>query len=159
MENSNAEDHETDGELHIHSCFLHAISLILLYRSAFTSWDSQLVLEGSISTKFSQGVKIVYFGALIPTMVYFIIFYIMAASRPRISQGLLIASQNTTPRLTPPGSPHSLSSSVSPKRTSRPLSPRRHSISFATTRGMFDDRSSFSSMPSSHHNSMGYDTG
>ncbi|KAK3011356.1 hypothetical protein RJ639_012065 [Escallonia herrerae] len=77
------------------------------------------------------------------------------ASRPRISPGLLLASQTTTPRLTPPGSPPILSATVSPTRTSKPASPRRHSISFATTRGMFDDRPSvFSSVPSSQHNSM-----
>lgn len=80
-------------------------------------------------------------------------------SRPPIAQGLLIASQTSTPRLTPPGSPPSKSSSASPKVTSRPLSPRRHSISFAGTRGMFDGRASFSSVPSSHHSSMGYDSG
>uniref|UniRef100_A0A5B6YN85 At4g15545-like C-terminal domain-containing protein n=1 Tax=Davidia involucrata TaxID=16924 RepID=A0A5B6YN85_DAVIN len=76
------------------------------------------------------------------------------ASRPCISQGLLLASQTSTPRLTPPGSPPSLSTSVSPTRTSKPVSPRRHSISFSTTRGMFDDRSSVYSMPSSQQSSM-----
>lgn len=80
-------------------------------------------------------------------------------SRPPIAQGLLIASQTSTPRLTPPGSPPSRSLSASPKVTSRPLSPRRHSISFAGTRGVFDGRASFSSVPSSHHSSMGYDSG
>ncbi|XP_061367984.1 uncharacterized protein At4g15545 [Gastrolobium bilobum] len=64
------------------------------------------------------------------------------AIRPRVPHNLLLASQNTTPRITPPGSPPSLSASVSP---------RRHSISFSTSRGMYDDRSSmFSSMPLSH---------
>ncbi|KAA8527518.1 hypothetical protein F0562_034767 [Nyssa sinensis] len=77
------------------------------------------------------------------------------ASRPRISQGLLLASQTNTPRLTPPGSPPILSASVSPIRTSKPGSPRRHSISLSTTRGMFDDRSSvYYSMPSSQHSSI-----
>ncbi|KAH7522438.1 hypothetical protein FEM48_Zijuj07G0138400 [Ziziphus jujuba var. spinosa] len=65
--------------------------------------------------------------------------------RPRISPGLLLASQTTTPRFTPPGSPPSLSASVSPTRTSKPVSPRRHSMSFSTSRGMYDDRSSISS--------------
>ncbi|XP_057475142.1 uncharacterized protein At4g15545-like [Actinidia eriantha] len=75
--------------------------------------------------------------------------------RPRVAHGLLLASQTTTPRFTPPGSPPSLSASVSPTRTSKPTSPRRQSISFATTRGMFDDRSSvFSQVPSSQHSSM-----
>ncbi|KAF3457281.1 hypothetical protein FNV43_RR01938 [Rhamnella rubrinervis] len=64
------------------------------------------------------------------------------ASRPRISPGLLLASQTTTPRFTPPGSPPSLSASVSPTRTSKPVSPRRHSMSFSTSRGMSDDGSS-----------------
>ncbi|XP_027916927.1 uncharacterized protein At4g15545 isoform X1 [Vigna unguiculata] len=65
-----------------------------------------------------------------------------AAPRPRVPQNLLLASQGSTPRITPPGSPPSLSASVSPTRTSKPVSPRRHSVSFSTTRGMFDDRSS-----------------
>ncbi|KAF5465576.1 hypothetical protein F2P56_015567 [Juglans regia] len=83
------------------------------------------------------------------------------ASRPRISHGLLFASQTVTPRLTPPGSPPSLSASVSPTRTSLPVSPRRRSTSFSGSRGMFDDRSSaYSSMHSSHHGSLsGSDTG
>ncbi|XP_019437373.1 PREDICTED: uncharacterized protein At4g15545 isoform X2 [Lupinus angustifolius] len=73
------------------------------------------------------------------------------AIRPRVPYNLLLASQTTTPRLTPPGSPPSLSTSVSPMRTSKPVSPRRHSISFSTSRGMYDDRSSvFSSVSSSH---------
>ncbi|KAL2530411.1 Uncharacterized protein Fot_23012 [Forsythia ovata] len=74
---------------------------------------------------------------------------------PRVSRGLLLASQTSTPRLSPPGSPPSLSASVSPSRTPKPVSPRRHSISFSTTRGFYDDRSSgFSSMPSSQHSSL-----
>ncbi|KNA24902.1 hypothetical protein SOVF_011360 [Spinacia oleracea] len=68
-------------------------------------------------------------------------------SRPRISPGLLLASQTNTPRLTPPGSPPTLSASVSPSKTSKPASPRRHSVSFSTTRGMLD------SLPSSTHSS------
>ncbi|GAB4851200.1 hypothetical protein Ancab_030494 [Ancistrocladus abbreviatus] len=56
------------------------------------------------------------------------------ASRPRISQGLLLASQTSTPRLTPPGSPP-ISASVSPSRTSEPASPRRRSISFSSYEG------------------------
>ncbi|XP_043710970.1 uncharacterized protein At4g15545-like isoform X2 [Telopea speciosissima] len=77
------------------------------------------------------------------------------ASRPHTSQGLLLASQSSTPRLTPPGSPPSLSASVSPTIISKPVSPRRHSISFSSTRGMLDDRSAiFSSVPPSHHSSM-----
>ncbi|KAI5349631.1 PREDICTED: At4g15545 [Prunus dulcis] len=72
------------------------------------------------------------------------------AERPRISPGLLLASQTSTPRFTPPGSPLVYSASASPTRTSKPVSPKRYSMSFATSRGMFDDRSS---MPSSHHSS------
>ncbi|KAA3485326.1 PH-response transcription factor pacC/RIM101 isoform 2 [Gossypium australe] len=68
---------------------------------------------------------------------------IMAASRPGIPQ--LLASQTSTPRLTPPGSPPSVSGSASPTRTSMPVSPRKHSVSFSTSRGMFDDRPSMSS--------------
>ncbi|KAI4345518.1 hypothetical protein L6164_012633 [Bauhinia variegata] len=65
-------------------------------------------------------------------------------ARPRVPHYLLLASQTSTPRITPPGSPPSLSASVSPSRTPKPLSPRRHSISFSTSRGMHDDRSSVS---------------
>ncbi|XP_008809285.2 uncharacterized protein At4g15545 [Phoenix dactylifera] len=51
---------------------------------------------------------------------------------------VLLTSRGSTPRLTPPDSP-----------------PRRHSISFSTTRNLFDERSSiFSSLPSSHHHSL-----
>lgn len=64
------------------------------------------------------------------------------ASRPRISPGLLLGSQTSTPRLTPPGSPPS----VSPSKTPKPTSPRRHSVSFSTSRGIFDSsHGSFSS--------------
>lgn len=67
------------------------------------------------------------------------------APKPSLSASLPLVSQTTTPRLTPPGSPPILSASGTPKTTSRPISPRRHSVSFATTRGMFDDtRSSIS---------------
>nr|CAD1844553.1 unnamed protein product [Ananas comosus var. bracteatus] len=48
------------------------------------------------------------------------------------------------------------------KAYSSRLPPRRHSISFATARNMFDERSSiFSSLPTSHHSSMTspFDTG
>ncbi|KAH7842914.1 hypothetical protein Vadar_010571 [Vaccinium darrowii] len=77
------------------------------------------------------------------------------APRPRVSQGLLLVSQTSTPRFTPSVSPPSLSASVSPTRTSKPPSPRRHSISISTARGMHDDTSSvFSSAPSSQHSSM-----
>lgn len=76
----------------------------------------------------------------------------MAALRPRIAQGLLLASQTSTPRFTPPGSPPIQSASVSPTRTPKPVSPRRHSISFSTSRGMFDDRSSV--FASSQHSSV-----
>ncbi|XP_075521712.1 uncharacterized protein At4g15545 [Primulina tabacum] len=82
--------------------------------------------------------------------------------RPRVSQGLLLASQTSgTPRFTPPGSPPSLSASVTPTRTPKPLSPRRHSVSFTAARGFFDDKSSsLSSMPSSKYGLMsGLDTG
>ncbi|KAF2287769.1 hypothetical protein GH714_002646 [Hevea brasiliensis] len=75
-------------------------------------------------------------------------------SRTGISRSILLASQTSTPRFTPPGSPPSFSASVSPTRTSKPVSPRRHSMSFSTSRGMPDDRSSiFSSLPSGQHGS------
>lgn len=65
-------------------------------------------------------------------------------ARPRVSHNLLLASQSSTPRITPPGSPPSVSASVSPKTRSKPVSPRRHSISFSTI-----DRSSFFSSTAS----------
>ncbi|XP_048136162.1 uncharacterized protein At4g15545 isoform X2 [Rhodamnia argentea] len=75
--------------------------------------------------------------------------------RPGMSHGFLLASQTSTPRLTPPGSPPSLSASVSPARTSKPGSPRWNAMSFSTSRGMFDERSSiFSSLPPGHHGSI-----
>ncbi|KAI3690574.1 hypothetical protein L2E82_48685 [Cichorium intybus] len=77
-----------------------------------------------------------------------------ASKPPRISPSLLLASQTTTPRLTPPGSPPTLSASASPTRTPKPVSPRRHSISVTSTRA-YDDRSSvFSSATSSPYGSM-----
>ncbi|KAK9065573.1 hypothetical protein SSX86_014974 [Deinandra increscens subsp. villosa] len=76
------------------------------------------------------------------------------ASRPRISPSLLLASQTSTPRLTPPGSPPTLSASASPTRTPKPVSPRRHSIAVPSARG-FDGKSSvFSSASSSPYASM-----
>ncbi|KAL9410427.1 hypothetical protein AB3S75_044231 [Citrus x aurantiifolia] len=76
------------------------------------------------------------------------------SSRPGISHGFVLASQTSTPRLTPPGSPPSLSASISPTKTPKPVSPRRHSISFSTSRGMFDDRSSILSSARSSHSSI-----
>ncbi|KAI3828478.1 hypothetical protein L1987_02579 [Smallanthus sonchifolius] len=77
------------------------------------------------------------------------------ASRPRISPSLLLASQTSTPRLTPPGSPPTLSASASPTRTPKPVSPRRHSIAISSARGGFDGKSSvFSSTSSSPYGSM-----
>ncbi|KAK7359659.1 hypothetical protein VNO77_01621 [Canavalia gladiata] len=64
------------------------------------------------------------------------------ASKSGPTHNLLLASQSNTPRITPPGSPPSLSASVSPTRTSKPVSPMRHSISFSISRGKYDDRSS-----------------
>lgn len=94
-------------------------------------------------------------------MSHYVIMFVLvtaAESRPRISQTLLLASQTTTPRLTPPGSPP-LSGATSPLRTSKPVSPKRHSMSFSTSRGFFEDRSSMSSTPLSSHSSIGSDAG
>lgn len=77
------------------------------------------------------------------------------AYRRGSSQGPLLASYNSTPRLTPPISPPTLSATASPTRRSKPGSPRRHSISFASSRGVFEERTSvFSSLPPSHHSSI-----
>ncbi|CAK7332919.1 unnamed protein product [Dovyalis caffra] len=80
------------------------------------------------------------------------------ARRSGISQ-ILRASQTSTPRLTPPGSPPSFSASVSPTRTSKSVSPKRHSMSFSVARSMDDRSSVFSSLPPSQHSSMSSDTG
>ncbi|XP_010548899.1 PREDICTED: uncharacterized protein At4g15545 [Tarenaya hassleriana] len=64
--------------------------------------------------------------------------------KPALPSSFPLVSQNSTPRLTPHGSPPTLSASATPTRTSRPLSPKRHAMSFSTSRGMYDDRSSFS---------------
>ncbi|GJX66817.1 putative WAT1-related protein, partial [Tanacetum coccineum] len=78
-----------------------------------------------------------------------------ASSRPRISQSLLFASQTSSPWLTPPETPPTLSASASPTRTPPPVSPRRHSFSAAPTSGTFYDRSSvYSSANSSPYASM-----
>ncbi|XP_023737156.1 uncharacterized protein At4g15545 isoform X1 [Lactuca sativa] len=71
-----------------------------------------------------------------------------ASSRAHISPGMFLVSQTSTPRLTPPGSPPSLSASGSPTR--------RQSISFSTTRSMSDDHRSsvFSSTTSTPYTSM-----
>ncbi|KAG9457499.1 hypothetical protein H6P81_002007 [Aristolochia fimbriata] len=76
----------------------------------------------------------------------------MDAYRPGTSQGFILASQSSSPRLTPPDSPLRFSTSVSPMR-SKPVSPRRHSISFSSTRN-FDERASIFSSVSSTHSSM-----
>ncbi|KAE8725890.1 putative prolyl 4-hydroxylase alpha subunit [Hibiscus syriacus] len=75
----------------------------------------------------------------------------VSASRPDIPHGLLLASQMSTRRITHPGTPPSVSASVSPTRTSKPVSPRRHSVSFSTSRGIFDDRSSQYQAPIPDH--------
>lgn len=88
-------------------------------------------------------------------MLFFTFLYpsvAVSASRPRISNSLLLASQTSTPRLTPPGSPPISSASVSPTRTSKPVSPKRHSMSFSVSRGMFDRTSMYS--PVGSHSSV-----
>ncbi|WVY94371.1 hypothetical protein V8G54_033459 [Vigna mungo] len=66
-----------------------------------------------------------------------------AGSGSGASHNVVLASESSTPRITPPGSPPSKSVVGSPTRTSsKPVSPRRHAMSFSTSRGMFDDRSS-----------------
>ncbi|CAI0466558.1 unnamed protein product [Linum tenue] len=74
------------------------------------------------------------------------------ASRPSVSMSMLLASQTSTPKLTPPGSPPSFSASVSPTRSSKSASPRRSTMSFSTSRGMPEDR--FSSLPPSQYSSV-----
>ncbi|TQD78282.1 hypothetical protein C1H46_036168 [Malus baccata] len=59
--------------------------------------------------------------------------FFVVASIPHIVHIVLLASQTSTPRLTPPGSPPIFSASTSPTRSSKPVSPRRHSMSFATS--------------------------
>ncbi|XP_012572356.1 uncharacterized protein At4g15545-like [Cicer arietinum] len=64
------------------------------------------------------------------------------------SHNILLASQTTTPRFTPPGSPPSVSASVSPTRTSKPASPRRHAVSLSIDRSSSMFSSTPGSMPS-----------
>ncbi|PKA60874.1 Uncharacterized protein AXF42_Ash006509 [Apostasia shenzhenica] len=83
-------------------------------------------------------------------------------SRYSTFPGLQLPSHSGTTRLTPPDSPPRLATGFTPKQLSKPLSPRRHSISVTTTRNMFDERPGIlSSVPPSHHNSMSspFDTG
>lgn len=63
------------------------------------------------------------------------------------SHNILLASQTTTPRISPPGSPPIVSASVSPSRTSKPASPRRHAVSLQIDRtsSMFSSTGSMSS--------------
>ncbi|XP_023006270.1 uncharacterized protein At4g15545-like isoform X2 [Cucurbita maxima] len=75
----------------------------------------------------------------------------VTTSRPRISNRLLLASQTSTPRLSPPGSPPITSASVSPTRRSNPVSPKRHAMSFSVSRGVFDRTSMYS--PVGNHSS------
>ncbi|KAK4753162.1 hypothetical protein SAY87_021960 [Trapa incisa] len=74
-----------------------------------------------------------------------------ALLKPGLPHGLLLASQTRTPGLTPPGSPPIYSATASPTKTSKPASPRRHAMSFSTSRGMNDGRSS---MPPSSYGSI-----
>ncbi|CAN0856080.1 Uncharacterized protein At4g15545 [Linum grandiflorum] len=73
------------------------------------------------------------------------------APRGGMPMSMLLASQTSTPKLTPPGSPPSVSASVSPTKSSKPVSPRRSTMSFSTSRGMMDDRSSVSSSDTASH--------
>nr|XP_043629324.1 uncharacterized protein At4g15545-like isoform X2 [Erigeron canadensis] len=68
------------------------------------------------------------------------------AWRPRISPSLLLASQTSPQRLTPHGSPPTLSASASPTRTHTPVSPRRHSISVPSSVFSSASPSTYSSM-------------
>jgi len=67
-------------------------------------------------------------------------------SQASSSHNILLASQTTTPRISPPGSPPIVSASVSP-RTSKPASPRRHAVSLQIDRtsSMFSSTGSMSS--------------
>ncbi|XP_020584774.1 uncharacterized protein At4g15545-like [Phalaenopsis equestris] len=62
------------------------------------------------------------------------------ASKHGTLRGFDLASHGGTPRLTPPGSPPRIETGLAPKILSRPISPRRHSISAAAARNMIDDR-------------------
>ncbi|CAL1411636.1 unnamed protein product [Linum trigynum] len=74
------------------------------------------------------------------------------ATRPGLSKSMLLASQTSTPKLTPPGSPPIYSASASPTRSSKSASPRRSAMSFSTSRGMPDDR--FSSLSPGQYSSV-----
>ncbi|XP_028550326.1 uncharacterized protein At4g15545 isoform X2 [Dendrobium catenatum] len=77
------------------------------------------------------------------------------ASEHGTLRGFDLPSHGGTPRLTPPGSPPKITVGLTSKRLSRPISPRRHSISVTSTRNMVDDRSGmFSSMPATQNSSI-----
>ncbi|MCI00138.1 hypothetical protein A2U01_0021155, partial [Trifolium medium] len=68
------------------------------------------------------------------------------------SHNILLASRTTTPHISPPGSPPTVSASVSPTRTSKPASPRRHAVSLQIDRSsMFSSTGSMSSVGAGSH--------
>ncbi|PWA50549.1 zeaxanthin epoxidase [Artemisia annua] len=73
-------------------------------------------------------------------------------SQPSYFTRPVVSITKYTPRTTPLGPPPSLLASGFPKKTSKAVSPRTHSISFGPPRNMSDDRSYvFSSATSSPH--------
>ncbi|KAK2394008.1 interactor of constitutive active ROPs protein [Trifolium repens] len=68
------------------------------------------------------------------------------------SPNILLASRTTTPHISPPGSPPIVSASVTPTRTSKPASPRRHAVSLQIDRSsMFSSTGSMSSVGAGSH--------
>ncbi|CAJ2658542.1 hypothetical protein L195_g015686 [Trifolium pratense] len=68
------------------------------------------------------------------------------------SYNILLASRTTTPHISPPGSPPTVSASVTPTRTSKPASPRRHAVSLQIDRSsMFSSTGSMSSVGAGSH--------
>ena len=108
---------------------------VLIFVSNDTKFKTDLYLSAQIT---------LFFTFLYPSVA-------VTTSRPRISNRLLLASQTSTPRLSPPGSPPITSASVSPTRRSNPVSPKRHAMSFSVSRGVFDRTSMYS--PVGNHSS------
>jgi hypothetical protein len=68
------------------------------------------------------------------------------------SPNIRLASRTTTPHISPPGSPPIVSASVTPTRTSKPASPRRHAVSLQIDRSsMFSSTGSMSSVGAGSH--------
>ncbi|CAN6677003.1 unnamed protein product [Malus baccata var. baccata] len=110
------------------------VSFSALPPSRSSSVQSTFCEAGSRSWSRKKLLSVMLYSEELFNMSNLIFLYIlrflvaMAASIPHIAHSVLLASQTSTPRLTPPGSPPIFSASTSPTRSSKPVSPKRHSI-------------------------------